>query len=107
MIRSSNSISPILFNSDRITLNIFAHEAGLTGLLVEPCPTQEMLTFACRRASKLREEGRAHFSLGVLRDNLGQYLKAIEAYTQFLGFAWIAFISQFISQLFGEPSENI
>ena len=66
-----------------------------------------MLTFACRRASKLREEGRAHFSLGVLRDNLGQYLKAIEAYTQFLGFAWIAFISQFISQLFGEPSENI
>ena len=43
-----------------------------------------MLTFACRRASKLREEGRAHFSLGVLRDNLGQYLKAIEAYTQFL-----------------------
>lgn len=44
----------------------------------------EMLTFACRRASKLREEGRAHFSLGVLRDNLGQYLKAIEAYTQFL-----------------------
>ena len=51
---------------------------------------QEMLTFACRRASKLREEGRAHFSLGVLRDNLGQYLKAIEAYTQFFG-AWIAF----------------
>ncbi|CAJ1360873.1 unnamed protein product [Effrenium voratum] len=44
----------------------------------------EMLTFACRRASKLREEGRAHFSLGVLRDNLGQYQKAIEAYTQFL-----------------------
>ncbi|CAJ1412580.1 unnamed protein product [Effrenium voratum] len=43
-----------------------------------------MLTFACRRASKLREEGRAHFSLGVLRDNLGQYQKAIEAYTQFL-----------------------
>ncbi|CAE7546158.1 unnamed protein product [Symbiodinium natans] len=44
----------------------------------------EMLTFACRRASKLREEGRAHFSLGVLRDNLGQYRKAIDAYTQFL-----------------------
>eukprot|EP00930_Biecheleria_cincta_P103130 TRINITY_DN95059_c0_g1_i1.p1 TRINITY_DN95059_c0_g1~~TRINITY_DN95059_c0_g1_i1.p1 ORF type:complete len:482 (+),score=72.48 TRINITY_DN95059_c0_g1_i1:110-1555(+) len=44
----------------------------------------ELLTFACRRASKLREEGRAHFSLGVLRDNLGQYLKAIESYNQFL-----------------------
>ncbi|CAK9083088.1 Hypothetical protein SCF082_LOCUS39456, partial [Durusdinium trenchii] len=44
----------------------------------------ELLTFACRRASKFREEGRAHFSLGVLRDNLCQYQKAIEAYTQFL-----------------------
>jgi tetratricopeptide (TPR) repeat protein len=44
----------------------------------------ELLTYACRRASKVREEGRAHFSLGVLRDNLGQYQKAIEAYNQFL-----------------------
>ncbi|CAE8642969.1 unnamed protein product [Polarella glacialis] len=44
----------------------------------------ELLTFACRRASKLREEGRAHFSLGVLRDNLGQFQKAIESYNQFL-----------------------
>lgn len=42
------------------------------------------MTFACRRASKLREEGRAHFSLGVLRDNLGQYQKAVESYNQFL-----------------------
>lgn len=44
----------------------------------------ELLTFACRRASKVREEGRAHFSLGVLRDNLGQYQKAIDSYNQFL-----------------------
>eukprot|EP00931_Biecheleriopsis_adriatica_P101853 TRINITY_DN76918_c0_g1_i1.p1 TRINITY_DN76918_c0_g1~~TRINITY_DN76918_c0_g1_i1.p1 ORF type:complete len:465 (+),score=84.45 TRINITY_DN76918_c0_g1_i1:33-1427(+) len=44
----------------------------------------ELLTFACRRASKLREEGRAHFSMGVLRDNLAQYPKAIESYNQFL-----------------------
>jgi len=44
----------------------------------------ELLTFACKRAMKLREEGRAHFSLGVLRDNLGQYRKAIESYNQFL-----------------------
>eukprot|EP00439_Symbiodinium_sp_Y106_P028561 s3927_g3.t1 len=62
----------------------------------------EMLTFACRRASKLREEGRAHFSLGVLRDNLGQYQKAIDAYIQFLrvckellnSISWDAFLSQ-------------
>lgn len=44
----------------------------------------ELLTFACRRAAKVREEGRAHFSLGVLRDNICQYQKAIESYNQFL-----------------------
>lgn len=44
----------------------------------------ELLTFACRRASKVREEGRAHFSLGVLQDNLGQFQKAIESYNHFL-----------------------
>lgn len=44
----------------------------------------ELLTFACRRASKVREEGRAHFSMGVYRDNLGQYTKAIESYNNFL-----------------------
>lgn len=44
----------------------------------------ELLTFACRRASKVREEGRAHFSLGVLRDNLAEYQKGIESYNQFL-----------------------
>lgn len=44
----------------------------------------ELLTFACQRASKVREEGRAHFSLGVLRDNMGQYRKAIECYNSFL-----------------------
>jgi len=42
------------------------------------------LIFACRRASKQREEGRAHFSLGVLRDNLGHYRKAIDSYNLFL-----------------------
>ena len=34
-----------------------------------------MLTFACRRASKLREEGRAHFSplgLGIGREVSGR-----------------------------------
>eukprot|EP00929_Paragymnodinium_shiwhaense_P013656 TRINITY_DN121500_c0_g1_i1.p1 TRINITY_DN121500_c0_g1~~TRINITY_DN121500_c0_g1_i1.p1 ORF type:complete len:477 (+),score=119.17 TRINITY_DN121500_c0_g1_i1:127-1557(+) len=44
----------------------------------------ELLTFACRRANKLREEGRAHFSMGVLRDNIGQFQKAIESYNSFL-----------------------
>merc|ERR1719311_447336 len=44
----------------------------------------ELLTFACRRANKVREEGRAHFSMGVLHDNLGQYEKAIKSYANFL-----------------------
>lgn len=44
----------------------------------------ELLIFACRRASKVREEGRAHFSVAVLRDNLGLYPKAIESYNSFL-----------------------
>ena len=103
------------FKSDTITFfntlslsgqHLCASSAGLTEPLVELL-TQEMLTFACRRASKLREEGRAHFSLGVLRDNLGQYLKAIEAYTQFLGFAWIAFISLCINQQLINYSGNL
>jgi tetratricopeptide (TPR) repeat protein len=44
----------------------------------------ELLALACRRASKRKEEGRAQFSLGVMWDNLGQYQKAIESYSQFL-----------------------
>jgi len=44
----------------------------------------DLLTFACRRANKVREEGRAHFSCGVLYDNLGQYEKAIKSYANFL-----------------------
>lgn len=44
----------------------------------------ELLTFACRRACKTREEGRAQFSMGVLRDNLGQYSKSLESYNHFL-----------------------
>lgn len=44
----------------------------------------ELLTFACRRSNKLREEGRAHFSMGVLQDNVGRFQKAIESYNSFL-----------------------
>jgi len=44
----------------------------------------ELLTFACRRANKLREEGRAHFSMGVLRDNVGHFQKAVDSYNSFL-----------------------
>merc|ERR1712194_131372 len=44
----------------------------------------DLLTYACKRASKVREEGRAHYSLGILRDNRGEYAKAITSYNSFL-----------------------
>lgn len=43
-----------------------------------------MLAFACKRAGKLKDEGRAYYSIGVLYDNLGKWLKAIEYYEKFL-----------------------
>ena len=44
----------------------------------------ELLLPACRRSKKLREEGRAAFSLAVLWDNMREYRKAIKHYTAFL-----------------------
>ena len=38
----------------------------------------DILAFACKRAGKSRDEGRAYYSTGVLYDNLGKYLAAIE-----------------------------
>lgn len=43
-----------------------------------------ILSFACKRAGKTRDEGRAYYSTGVLFDNTGKYLKAIEFYKKFL-----------------------
>jgi hypothetical protein len=33
----------------------------------------DILAFACKRAGKSRDEGRAYYSTGVLYDNLGKY----------------------------------
>jgi tetratricopeptide (TPR) repeat protein len=44
----------------------------------------EMLSFGCRRAGKIRDEGRAYYSIGVLYDNIKKYKKAIEYYEKFL-----------------------
>ena len=38
----------------------------------------DILSFACKRAGKSRDEGRAYYSTGVLYDNLGKYKEAIE-----------------------------
>jgi len=39
---------------------------------------------ACKRAGKIREEGRAYYSMGVLYDNLKEYNKALQYYKKFL-----------------------
>ena len=44
----------------------------------------QILSFACKRSNKLRDEGRAYYSCGVLYDNLGQHTKAINEYQKFL-----------------------
>ncbi|CAI2368366.1 unnamed protein product [Moneuplotes crassus] len=43
-----------------------------------------MLAFACKRAGKHRDEGRAYYSEGVLCDNLSKYKQAIGYYKKFL-----------------------
>lgn len=43
-----------------------------------------MLAFACKRAGKSRDEGRAYYSTGVLYDNLGKYKSAVDQYKKFL-----------------------
>jgi tetratricopeptide (TPR) repeat protein len=43
-----------------------------------------MLAFACKRAGKSRDEGRAYYSTGVLYDNLGKFKQAIDQYKKFL-----------------------
>lgn len=37
-----------------------------------------ILAFACKRAGKSRDEGRAYYSTGVLYDNLAKYKQAID-----------------------------
>lgn len=44
----------------------------------------EMLAFGCRRAGKVRDEGRSYYSIGVLYDNIKKYKKAIDYYLKFL-----------------------
>jgi tetratricopeptide (TPR) repeat protein len=43
-----------------------------------------ILAFACKRAGKSRDEGRAYYSTGVLYDNLGKFKEAVDQYEKFL-----------------------
>jgi hypothetical protein len=44
----------------------------------------DLLSFACRRAGKTRDEGRAYYSMGVLYDNIGKYKLGVANYKKFL-----------------------
>jgi tetratricopeptide (TPR) repeat protein len=44
----------------------------------------DILAFACKRAGKSRDEGRAYYSTGVLYDNLGKFRQAVDQYKKFL-----------------------
>lgn len=44
----------------------------------------EMLAFGCRRAGKVRDEGRSYYSIGVLYDNIKRHKKAVDYYLKFL-----------------------
>ena len=44
----------------------------------------EMLAFGCRRGGKIRDEGRAYYSIGVILDNIKKHKKAIHYYEKFL-----------------------
>lgn len=43
-----------------------------------------MLADACRRAGRTKLEGQAHYHMGVLHDNAGEYIRAIECYKKYL-----------------------
>jgi len=43
-----------------------------------------ILAFACKRAGKLRDEGRSYYSMGVLCDNVGKFHEGIAHYQKFL-----------------------
>jgi tetratricopeptide (TPR) repeat protein len=43
-----------------------------------------ILSSACRRAGKEKDEARSYYSIGVLLDNLGKYKEAIEYYRKFI-----------------------
>ena len=59
-------------------------ETGKRVTVLKRLKDYKMLAFACKRAGKARDEGRAYYSIGVLFDNVGNYRKAISQYQKFL-----------------------
>jgi len=44
----------------------------------------DFLSQACKRAGKVKDEGRAYYSAGVLLDNVGRFKQSISRYLKFL-----------------------
>lgn len=65
-------------------------EANLKSFTENQSPLQAQvkdyttLAFSSRRAGRHQMEGAAYFSMGVLYDNMGQFLKAMDCYKKFL-----------------------
>ena len=59
-------------------------DIGKRTTVVKRLKDYEILAFACKRAGKARDEGRAYYSTGVLYDNIGNYRKAVTHYDKFL-----------------------
>eukprot|EP00826_Nyctotherus_ovalis_P028170 TRINITY_DN2221_c0_g1_i5.p1 TRINITY_DN2221_c0_g1~~TRINITY_DN2221_c0_g1_i5.p1 ORF type:complete len:331 (+),score=73.72 TRINITY_DN2221_c0_g1_i5:377-1369(+) len=70
--------------SNQSLLNMSYVDSGEEILYRKRLKDYAILAFACKRANKLRDEGRAYYSSGVLYDNLGQYQEAIKWYKKFL-----------------------
>ena len=83
----------LIEKNNSLEKNIMANNSGLTMSYTDSynriaaqkrLKDYEILAFACKRAGKSRDEGRAYYSTGVLYDNLGKYKEAIAQYQKFL-----------------------
>ena len=76
--------NPAIPMNNKSLLNMSYIDSGEQILYRKRLKDYAILAFACKRANKLRDEGRAYYSSGVLYDNLGQYQEAIKWYEKFL-----------------------
>ena len=77
----------LAFKSDLPTIkNLCGHSIGTEDRIKFQKRLKDylLLAGACRRANKLRDEGRAYYSIGVLCDNIMNFEQAIIFYDKFL-----------------------
>ena len=76
----------LIEKNNSLEKNLMANNSGLTMSYTDSynriaatkrLRDYDILAFACKRAGKARDEGRAYYSTGVLYDNLGKFKDAI------------------------------